>query len=80
TSTGQEVDFILGEMDLAIEIKAGARVHETDLNALKILREEAKVKKCLMVSLEKESKILAGNIECLYWKDFLKRFWEGEWC
>jgi predicted AAA+ superfamily ATPase len=79
TSTGQEVDFILGDMDLAIEIKASARVHETDLRALKTLLEESKIKKCLMVSLEKESKILGGNIECLYWEDFLQRFWAGEW-
>jgi predicted AAA+ superfamily ATPase len=79
TSTGQEVDFILGEMDLGLEIKAGARVHETDLKALKLLQQEAKVKKCVMVSLEKEPKTLSENIECLHWKDFLHRFWAGEW-
>ena len=79
TSTGQEVDFILGDMDLALEIKASARVHETDLRSLKILQEESKIKKCLIVSLEKNPKILAKNIECLYWKDFVDRLWEETW-
>ncbi|MBL7685110.1 MAG: ATP-binding protein [Deltaproteobacteria bacterium] len=79
TSTGQEVDFILGEMDVAIEIKGGARVHETDCKSLKILKEEYKAKKCILVSLEKPRKHLEKDIMCLYWQDFVEGLWAGEW-
>ena len=34
TSTGLEVDFILGDMEVAVEIKASKRVHETDTKGL----------------------------------------------
>jgi len=45
TSTGQEVDFIVGEKDLAIEIKGSSRVHEGDLRTLAALDEDGPVKK-----------------------------------
>lgn len=78
TSTGREVDFILGDMEVAIEIKSSKRVHETDAKALKILQEENKVKRSLLISFESEPKIILDNIECLPWKLFLKKLWGGE--
>jgi len=78
TSTGREVDFILGDMEVAIEVKTSKRVHESDVKALKILQEEYKVKRSLIVSFETEPKILAGNIECLPWKMFLEKLWNQE--
>lgn len=77
-STGQEVDFILGDMEVAIEIKTSKRIHESDVKSLKILQEEHHVKKAIMVSFETEPKILAGNIECLPWRMFLEKLWSSE--
>ena len=34
TSTGREVDFILGDEELAVETKGSSRVHEGDIGAL----------------------------------------------
>lgn len=78
TSTGREVDFILGDMEVAIEIKTSKRVHETDVKALKILQEECTVKRSLIVSFDAEPKILANNVECLPWKLFLYKLWNQE--
>ena len=78
TSTGREVDLILGDMEVAIEIKTSKRVHETDVKALKILQEEQKVNRSIIISFETEPKILAGNIECMPWKFFLDKLWNGE--
>lgn len=54
TSTGREVDFILGDKDLALEIKGSARIHEGDITALQTLLEDGPVKKCCLGCLEKQ--------------------------
>ncbi|MBI4375615.1 MAG: ATP-binding protein [Elusimicrobia bacterium] len=78
TSSGQEVDFILGDKALAIEIKGSSRVHEGDLRALSALREDGPVKKCVIVCLEKQARTLAKGIEALPWRLFLDRLWGGD--
>lgn len=78
TSTGLEVDFILNNMEVAIEIKASKRVHETDLTALKALQKEHHMKHSIIVSFESEPKIIADNIHCLPWQHFLEKLWGGE--
>ncbi len=78
TSTGQEVDFILGEFDVALEIKASTRVQEIDLYPLKLISEEKKIRKRMVVSLEKTPRLLESGIEILPWKIFLERLWGGE--
>jgi len=77
TSTGQEVDFLLGEREVAVEIKAG-RVHEGDLRGLNALTEDAPVKKAIVVSFEKESRRIAKQIEIWPWQDFLSLLWSGK--
>jgi len=78
TSTGQEVDFILGEKQLAIEIKASRRVHAADLRALSALTEDGPVKRRLVVSLEDQPRRLDAHIEILPWQLFLERLWAGD--
>jgi predicted AAA+ superfamily ATPase len=78
TSTGLEVDFVLGEMDAAIEVKASRRVHEDDLRGLEALRESHRVKGRFVVCLEKEPRIVRGDIEILPWADFVVRLWNGD--
>jgi predicted AAA+ superfamily ATPase len=80
TNTGQEVDFILGDMETAIEIKTSKRVHEVDCKNLIALAHAHKVKKLLLVSFETAPKILLGKVECLPWEFFLKKLWAGEFC
>ncbi len=78
TSTGREVDFILGDMEAAIECKGGPRVHDGDLVGLRVLAEEQKVKRRLLVSLEREPRRLQEGIEVLPWRTFLDRLWGGD--
>lgn len=78
TSTGLEVDFILGSMDAAIEVKAANRAHASHSTALRALRTEARVKQALLVTLESMPRKLDGGIEVLPWQVFLERLWAGK--
>jgi len=78
TSTGREVDFILGEKELAVEIKGSSRVHEGDIRSLQALIEDGPVKKCCLVCLEKQPREVTRNIEILPWPMFIERLWNGE--
>jgi len=77
TSTGFEVDFILGEMDAAIEVKGSNRIHSTHMRALNALLEEHRVKTAMIVSLEDEPRKPHPAIELLPWRIFLERLWAG---
>ena len=78
TSTGREVDFILGEKELAIEIKGSSRVHEGDIRSLQALIEDGPIKKLCLVCLEKQPRNLADNIQVLPWQMFIEQLWNGE--
>lgn len=78
TSTGQEVDFILGEKELAIEIKGSKRVHEGDIRSLLALKEDGPVRRCVVVSLEGEPRQIHRGIEILPWRLFIERLWNGD--
>jgi len=78
TSAGREVDFILGDMELAVEIKGSSRVHEDDTRSLQALQEDRPVRNACIVSLEEQPRILAKNIEALPWRIFLEKLWQNE--
>ena len=77
TASGLEVDFILGDLDVAIEVKSSKRVHETDAKALHALSEDYNVKQKYIVSLESEQKKLQSGVECVPLQWFLRNLWEG---
>lgn len=76
TAAGNEVDFILGDMQVAVEIKSSKVVHDGDLKNLKILQEEQKIQRQIIISFEALPKKM-GNIECLPWEMFLQMLWNG---
>ena len=78
TSTGFEVDFILGDMNVAIEVKGSHRIHSTHTRGLRALLEEHRVKEAVIVSLEKQPRRPDPYIEVLPWKVFLEALWSGE--
>lgn len=78
TSTGFEVDFILGDMDVAIEAKGTRRVHSGHARGLKALLEEHSVERAIIVSLEQQPKKLGYSLEVLPWQIFLEALWSGE--
>lgn len=76
TSSGQEVDFILGEREVAVEIKSG-RVHEGDLTGMWALLNDGPVKKALVVSLDTQVRLINHGIRVLPWKVFIEELWSG---
>ncbi|OGW80585.1 MAG: hypothetical protein A3C47_01015 [Omnitrophica bacterium RIFCSPHIGHO2_02_FULL_51_18] len=77
TKTGLEVDFILGEGQVAVEVKGASRVDHTELKGLKGFVEEYGPKKAIVVSNEREAR-LAGDIRIMPWRNFLEALWGGE--
>ena len=78
TASGFEVDFVLGELDVAVEVKAGTRVHDGDLGGLRALAEEHRVRRAIVVSLERQPRTAPPGIEVLPWKTFLAQLWNGD--
>lgn len=78
TSTGLEVDFVVGAMETAIEVKGSARVHDGDLGGLRALGRSHKVRHKLIVCLEREPRSLEDGISVVPWRVFLERLWGGE--
>lgn len=79
TSTGHEVDFIVGDMTLAIECKASGRITTRDLSGLRALQEDQGVRHKIIVCLETQPRKLDDGIEIIPWQLFLDRLWSGEW-
>jgi predicted AAA+ superfamily ATPase len=75
TKTGQEVDFILGRGQVAIEVKGTRRIDNADLRSLKAFIQEYRPKKALLVCNERTPRIHEG-IHILPWHDFLSMLWE----
>jgi len=82
TKTGLEVDFILGDADVAIEVKISDEVHREDLKGLVAFCEEHPKTKAIVVSRDKSPRKLKINDEItiliLPWKVFLDRLWDDE--
>ena len=77
TKTGLEVDFILGNGEVAIEVKGSHRVDNRNLRALKAFNEEYSPRKSFIVANEKQERIV-DNIHILPWAVFLERLWQGK--
>lgn len=78
TSTGFEVDFILGAMETAIEVKSSARVGDHHLRGLRALMEEHKKVKPVVVSLENIPRKTQDGIRVLSVRDFCEELWSGK--
>jgi predicted AAA+ superfamily ATPase len=77
TASQLEVDFILGEHEVAIETKSTSQVNPRHLKGLLSFAEEYNVKKLIVVSNDPYPRQI-GNILVLPWKEFLKMIWGGE--
>lgn len=77
TSSQIEVDFILGEHEVAVEVKGTNNVQPRHLKGLKCFSEEYIVKKQIIVSNDPLERKM-GDISVMPWKVFLERLWAGE--
>jgi len=77
TTSQIEVDFILGDHEVAIEVKGTNNVQTRHLKGLKSFSEEYTVKKLIIVSNDPLERVI-GNVTVLPWKQFLEKLWKGE--
>lgn len=77
TSSGYEVDAIIGHGRIAIEIKSSNEVNSRHLKGLKAFLEDFSEARAIVVSMDKSKRILNG-IEIFPANEFLKALWNGE--
>lgn len=78
-SSGVEVDFVINDMEAALEAKGGARIGPDHLKGLRELRKDhPRVKKLVLVSMEETRRQTEDGIQVLSARDFADRLWAGE--
>jgi len=78
-TTGTEVDFVVNDVEVAIEVKATRRVASQHLKGLReIAAEHPHVKRRVLVCLESAPRRTEGGIDILPVKEFARRLWDGE--
>lgn len=76
TKSGIEVDFVLGDGEVAIEVKGKSYIEKRDLRPIAVFIDEHSPKKALVLCNEKAERVL-GQIRILPWRQFLRELWEG---
>jgi predicted AAA+ superfamily ATPase len=77
TASQIEIDFVLGNHDVAIEVKATSNVQSRHLKGLKSFSEEYAVTQLVLVCNEPLPRISEG-VRILPWKVFLEELWAGK--
>lgn len=77
TTSGFEVDAVIGNASVAIEIKSSEEVQSHHTKGLKAFSEEFPDARLIIVSLDKYPRLM-NNIEVLPVSDFLSRLWKGD--
>ena len=78
TASQLEVDFILGDAEVAVEVKATGSADDRHLRGLRAFQEEYKVKEAVLISRDPKPRKV-GNIRILPWAVFLEDLWSGKW-
>ena len=77
--SGIEVDFLLGDIDLAIEAKSSSRITRTHLRDLRTLQDEhPNVQRRFVVCLEPRARRTEDGIDILPATTFTNRLWSGD--
>lgn len=77
TASQLEVDFILGDHEVAVEVKSTDMHTSRHIRDLKSFAEEYQVKKLIVVSTDPYPRQLE-NVIILPWKIFLEQLWADE--
>jgi len=78
TRAGREVDFVLGDGEIAIEVKGSSHVDRKDLRGLKAFEDDHKPRHSILVCTEPDERLTGDGIRILPWSLFLERLWAGE--
>ena len=77
TTSQLEIDFVLGDHEVAIEVKSTDFANNRHIKGLKAFAEEYTVKKLILVSNDTYPRQM-DNVLVLPWRIFLQRLWNGE--
>lgn len=78
-SSGIEVDFVLGDGEVAIEVKGKDRVRSHDARHLLQFRNDyPEVRELLLVCCESETRVTDEGVRILPWRKFIDRLWSGD--
>ena len=77
TKSGQEVDLILGDGEVAVEVKGSAMVDKRALRPLKSFIELYSPRQAIVVCNEKEERLHDG-IRIMPWRLFLQQLWQDK--
>jgi len=78
TASQIEVDFVLGDAETAVEVKANTLVQTHHLRGLRAFKEEHTSRHYLAVTLDPVPRVTEDGIEILPWRVFLERLWGGD--
>ena len=77
TTSQLEVDFILGDHEIAIEVKSTSNVNPRHFKGLINFAEEYQVKKLIVISNDPIPRKI-NNVLILPWNMFLEKLWSGD--
>jgi predicted AAA+ superfamily ATPase len=77
TASQLEVDFILGDHEVAVEVKSTTLAHFRHLKGLKSFAEEYDVKKLILVSNDPYPRTV-DKVSVMPWQIFLEKLWSGQ--
>lgn len=78
TASGLEIDFILGDNDIAIEVKSSENPTSDHLKGLRAFREEHNPRRSVLISRVARPRRTSDGIEILPWQSFLQSLWNNE--
>lgn len=78
TASGIEVDFILGNAEVAVEVKSTDRPASDHLKGLRAWQEEHPRSRCILVCRAPRARRAEPCIEILPWREFLGSLWRNE--
>ena len=77
TASQIEVDFVLGDHEVALEVKGVEAAQEQHARGLRAFSEEYATKRRILVTCDTRSRRLEDGIDVLPWKEFLQQLWAG---
>jgi predicted AAA+ superfamily ATPase len=77
TASQLEIDFVLGNHEVAIEVKSSDKISSKHLNGLNAFMEEYDVKKAIVVCNEPLPRLI-NNIHVMPWQNFIQMLWDGK--
>lgn len=76
TYDGKEIDFVLGDAEIGIEVKSADEIKPKHLSNFKSFRDEFPQCRCIVVSRDPITR-QTGEINLMYYRDFLSQLWQG---